>query len=64
MAKFVVVEGNHLDPNDIKSLLPETKVIHGPFIKEEDADKLAKKLIQKILITTTTGPGSFRIKIY
>ncbi|KFX72008.1 MAG: hypothetical protein FF85_04860 [alpha proteobacterium QL1] len=47
MAKFVVVEGNHLDPNDIKSLLPETKVIHGPFIKEEDADKLAKKLIQK-----------------
>lgn len=47
MAKFVVVEGNHLDPNDIKSLLPETKVIHGTFIKEEDADKLAKKLIQK-----------------
>ena len=47
MAKFVVVEGNHLDPNDIKSLLPETKVIHGPFIKEEEADKLAKKLIQK-----------------
>lgn len=47
MAKFVVVEGNHLDPNDIKSLLPETKVIHGLFIKEEDADKLAKKLIQK-----------------
>ena len=47
MAKFVVVEGNHLDPNGIKSLLPETKVINGPFIKEEEADKLAKKLIQK-----------------
>ena len=47
MVKFMVVEGNHLDPNDIKSLLPETKIIHGPFVKEEDADKMAKNLIQR-----------------
>ena len=57
MVKFMVVEGNHLDPNDIKSLLPETKIIHGPFAKEEDADKMAKNLIQKILIITITGLG-------
>ena len=42
-----MVEGNHKDPNDFTSLLEETKNIHGPFPSEEEADQVAKHLIQK-----------------
>ena len=47
MQKFIVVEDNHKDPNDFTSLLKETKNIHGPFPSEEEADQVAKHLIQK-----------------
>ena len=47
MQKFTVVEGHHKDPNDFASLLEETKTIHGPFLSEEEADQVAKHLIQK-----------------
>ena len=43
---FIVIEGIHKNPNKIDTLDEQTKVIHGPYNKEE-ADKVAKGLIQK-----------------
>ena len=47
MTTFRVIEGSHKDPNNIETLYPETKIIHGPFDNEEEADQIAKRLIQK-----------------
>ena len=46
MKKFYVIEGVHKDPNQIKTILEETKKKYGPF-KEIDANNFAKGLIQK-----------------
>ena len=43
---FIVIEGIHKNPNKIDTLDEQTKVVHGPYNKEE-ADKVAKGLIQK-----------------
>lgn len=42
MTTFKVIEGTHKDPNDIETLYLETKIIHGPFASEEEADQIAK----------------------
>lgn len=47
MTTFKVIEGTHKDPNDIETLYLETKIIHGPFASEAEADQIAKRLIQK-----------------
>jgi hypothetical protein len=46
MKNFYVIEGEHTDPNQIKTILKETEKKHGPF-KEKEADQFAKGLIQK-----------------
>ena len=43
---FIVIEGIHKNPNKIDTLDEQTKVVHGPYNKEE-ANKVAKGLIQK-----------------
>ena len=47
MKVFQVIEGLHKNPNDFNSLYPETKITHGPFSSEQEADEVAKRLIQK-----------------
>ncbi len=46
MKNFYVIEGEHTDPNQIKTILKETEKKHGPF-EEKEADQFAKGLIQK-----------------
>jgi len=46
MKKFYVIEGTHKDPNQIETILKETKKKHGPF-EEKEANQFAKGLIQK-----------------
>ncbi len=47
MISYIVIEGSHKDPNEINSIDKQTKKEHGPFSKKEDAETLAKSLIQK-----------------
>ena len=47
MISYSVIEGSHKNPNEIKTIDEKTKKIHGPFSKKEDAELLAKSLIQK-----------------
>ena len=44
---FIVIEGIHKNPNNIDTIDEKTKKIHGPFSKKEEAESLAKSLIQK-----------------
>jgi len=46
MKNFYVIEGEHTDPNQIETILKETKKKHGPF-EEKEAGQFAKSLIQK-----------------
>ena len=46
MKNFYVIEGTHKDPNQIETILKETKKKHGPF-EEKEANQFAKGLIQK-----------------
>ena len=46
MKNFYVLEGEHTDPNEIKTILKNTKKKHGPF-EEKEATQIAKGLIQK-----------------
>jgi len=46
MKNFYVIEGDHTDPNQIETLLENTKKKHGPF-DEQQANQVAKGLIQK-----------------
>ena len=47
MNQFIVIEGDHKDPNDFATLDKGTKTIYGPFDSKEEADNRAKHLIQK-----------------
>jgi len=46
MKNFYVIEGEHTNPNQIETILNETKKKHGPF-EEQEANQFAKGLIQK-----------------
>ena len=46
MKNFYVIEGEHKNPNEIETILNDTKKKHGPF-KEQEANQIAKALIQK-----------------
>ena len=46
MKNYIVIEGSHKNPNDISTIIKESKKEHGPFSKEK-ADNFAKSLIQK-----------------
>ena len=47
MINYTVIEGSHKNPNEIKSIDEKTKKEYGPFTKKDDAEALAKSLIQK-----------------
>ena len=44
---FLVIDGEHKDPNDICTLDPSTKKEYGPFSNEEEANAICKGLIQR-----------------
>ena len=46
MKNFYVLEGEHTNPNEIKTILKNTEKKHGPF-EEKEATQFAKGLIQK-----------------
>ena len=46
MTTYYVIEGTHLDPNDKSTMDFSTLQQYGPM-SEDDADKLAKTLIQQ-----------------
>ena len=46
MKNFYVIEGEHTNPNEIGTILKNTKKKHGPF-EEQVATQIAKGLIQK-----------------
>ena len=47
MINYIVIEGSHQNPNEIKTIDKKTKKQYGPFSKKEEAEALAKALIQK-----------------
>ena len=44
---FLVIDGEHKDPNDMLTLDQSTKKEYGPFITEEEANDVCKGLIQR-----------------
>lgn len=44
---FLVIDGEHRDPNDIQTLDQSTKKEYGPFDTEAEADDVCKGLIQR-----------------
>jgi len=46
MKNFYVIEGVHKNPNQIETILNDTKKEFGPF-EETEANSFAKSLIQK-----------------
>jgi len=51
MINYIVIEGSHKNPNEISTIDQKTKKEYGPFVNKDDAENLAKSLIQKILMT-------------
>ena len=47
MINYLVIEGSHLNPNEMKTIDKKTKKEYGPFTSKEDAESFAKALIQK-----------------
>ena len=47
MINYTVIEGSHKNPNEIKTIIQKTKKEYGPFNQKDDAEALAKSLIQK-----------------
>ena len=47
MIYYTVIEGSHKNPNEIKTIIQKTKKEYGPFNQKDDAEALAKSLIQK-----------------
>ena len=47
MINYIVVEGFHKNPNKISTIDEKTKKEYGPFVNKNEAEILAKSLIQK-----------------
>ena len=47
MINYSVIEGSHKNPNEMKTIDNKTKKEYGPFTKKEEAEAVAKALIQK-----------------
>ena len=47
MINYIVIEGYHKNPNEISTMDQKTKKEYGPFDNKDDAETLAKSLIQK-----------------
>ena len=47
MINYSVIEGSHKNPNEMKTIDNKTKKEYGPFKKKEEAEAVAKALIQE-----------------
>ena len=47
MINYIVIEGSHKNPNEMNTIDQKTKKEYGPFLNKNDAETLAKSLIQK-----------------
>jgi len=47
MINYSVIEGTHINPNEINTIDEKTKKEYGPFADKKEAESLAKSLIQK-----------------
>ena len=47
MTNYTVIEGSHKNPNEINSIDKKTKKEYGPFTDKNEAEAVAKSLIQK-----------------
>ena len=47
MINYSVIEGSHKNPNEMKTIDNKTKKEYGPLKKKEEAEAVAKALIQK-----------------
>ena len=47
MINYSVIEGTHVNPNEINTIDEKTKKEYGPFADKKEAESLAKSLIQK-----------------
>ena len=47
MINYSVIEGSHKNPNEMKTIDNKTKKEYGPFNKKDEAEAVAKALIQK-----------------
>ena len=57
MINYSVIEGLHRNPNEMNTLISESKKEYGPFKDKVEAETLAKSLIQKILMIFITELG-------
>ena len=44
---YTVIEGIHSNPNDLETIDPKTKKVHGPYSHKSQAEAVAHGLIQK-----------------
>tara|TARA_B100000524_G_scaffold2609_1_gene1593 strand:+ start:813 stop:1010 length:198 start_codon:yes stop_codon:yes gene_type:complete len=47
MINYIVVEGSHKNPNEMSTIDEKSKKEYGPFVSKNEAELLAKSLIQK-----------------
>ena len=47
MINYIVIEGSHKNPNEFSTIDEKTKKEYGPFVNKNEAELLAKSLIQK-----------------
>jgi|TARA_X000000368_G_scaffold342179_1_gene280662 hypothetical protein len=47
MINYIVVEGSHKNPNEMSTIDKKTKKEYGPFTDKNEAEAVAKSLIQK-----------------
>ena len=47
MINYIVVEGSHKNPNKMSTIDKKSKKEYGPFVSKNEAELLAKSLIQK-----------------
>ncbi len=47
MINYIVIEGSHINPNEMSTIDEKTKKEYGPFNNKNEAESLAKSLIQK-----------------
>ena len=47
MINYIVIEGLHKNPNEMSTIDKKTKKEYGPFTDKNEAEAVAKSLIQK-----------------
>ena len=47
MINYIVVEGSHKNPNEMSTIDEKSMKEYGPFVSKNEAELLAKSLLQK-----------------